>query len=435
VVMEVKTGEIRVLANLGRMSDDKYGETYNYAVGSQGLTDPGSTIKLASLMALLEETSIELSDSVNSGNGLVKYYDAEMRDSKEGGHGRITVQQAFELSSNVAFLKLITTHFGSKPQRFIDYLRSFGLDSPLGFQMAGTAIPYLKNTTDRTWNPISLPWTAVGYESKMSPLQMLVFYNAVANNGKMVSPVIVKEIRSADKVLEKYKTTVLREQICSPKTLAKLKKCLIGVVERGTAKNIRTENYKIAGKTGTSQKFKKGRYTEDYYTSFAGFFPAENPKYSCIVVIDDPQGVKQYGGDVAAPVFREIADKIFAQDVEMHKPVSKSRVDDEIFPLVRAGNAEDLQYLCQELKVKQRPRQGDEWVSAQANGNTLNWKPRSPTLHQMPDVSGMTLRDALFVLENKELRVKWRGKGRVVGQSPEAGSRIIPNGEIRLELE
>jgi cell division protein FtsI (penicillin-binding protein 3) len=246
VLMEVKTGEIKVMANLGKTGEGRYSETYNYAIGPQGLTDPGSTMKLASLMALLEETSLELGDSVNAGDGLIRYGDAELRDTKEGGYGRISIQQAFEYSSNVAFLKLMTTHFGDKPQKFIDYIRHFGLAAPLGFQMAGTAVPYIKNASDPTWSKISLPWIAVGYESKMSPMQMLTFYNAVANKGKMVSPVIVKEVRRADQVLERYQTTVLRENICSKKTLEKVTQCLIGVVERGTARNIRTSDYHIA---------------------------------------------------------------------------------------------------------------------------------------------------------------------------------------------
>ncbi|MBC8109846.1 MAG: penicillin-binding protein 2, partial [Verrucomicrobia bacterium] len=400
VVMEVATGEIKTIANLGKFKNG-YAETYNYALGNHGVTEPGSTFKLASLMALFEETGLELTDSINTGDGILKYQGVEMRDSKKGGHGRITVQQAFELSSNIAFVKLISKHFGNKSGRFIDYLKSFGLDKPLGFQMAGTGISKIKTPRDATWSGISLPWMSIGYETQMSPLQMLTFYNAVANNGNMVQPVIVKEVRMAEEVVEKYPSgIIIREKICSPKTLAKVKKCLVGVVERGTATNIRNPYYKIAGKTGTSQKFKNGRYTQSYYTSFIGFFPAEKPKYSCIVVIDNPRGELQYGRDVAAPVFKDIADKIFARDPEMHKNLSQQVFATKILPDISTGKQEDLQFLCQQLSIRQRILQGSDWVSAATNQQTINWKKKTVGLYETPDVQGMTLRDALFVLEN-----------------------------------
>jgi cell division protein FtsI (penicillin-binding protein 3) len=433
VLMEVKTGAIKALANLGKIGDNRYAETYNYAVGPQGLTDPGSTFKLASLMALFEETGLELTDQVNTGNGEYKYYDAVMRDSKE--HGTVTVQEAFELSSNIAFLKLVTNHFGDKPNRFINYLKSFGLDSDLGFQMRGAAKCVLKTPQDKTWSKISLPWISVGYESQMSPLQILTFYNAVANNGKMIKPLIVKEVRQDDEVVEKYDSGIIREKICSDKTLAKLRKCLIGVVERGTASNIRTSNYKIAGKTGTSQRIKNKRYIENYYTSFAGFFPADNPKYSCIVVIDNPQSFNQYGSDVAAPVFKDIADKIYARDVEMHKNLGTGHGEEGVFPTIKSGNADDLQFICTELKVPNRVTPGLDWASASINQNFINWKRKTVLPDRLPDVTGMTLRDALYILENKGLIVKWQGRGRVKSQSEDAGTRLIKGSTIRLELE
>jgi len=436
IVMEVNTGEIKVMANLGRVEEGDYRETYNYAIAPQGVTEPGSTFKLASLMALLEEVNIELTDSVKTGNGVFKYTsDAEMRDSKLGGHGTVTIQNAFELSSNIAFVKLISSYFGAKPERFISYLKSFGLADPLGFQMAGTAPPNIKTPKDKTWSGISLPWMAVGYESQMSPLQMLTFYNAVANNGKMLQPIIVKEVRVADEVIQSYNTTVLREKICSDKTLSKVKQCLIGVVERGTASNIKNGNYKIAGKTGTSQKFKNGRYTQSYYTSFVGFFPAEKPKYTCIVVIDEPKGIHQHGSDVAAPVFKDIADKVYALDVEMHKLLVKNSDRNYSFPLIKSGKAEDLQYLFTEMRVPFKSQQAEEWVMAGVDQNKVQWKNRTASINKMPDVKGMTLRDALFLLENKGLEIKIKGKGRVTYQSSEPGSGIIRGSEVLLELD
>ena len=434
VLMEVKTGEIKAMANLGKNEDD-YDETYNYAIGPQGLTDPGSTFKLASLMALFEETGLELTDQVKTGDGEYDYKGVMMRDSKP--HGTITVQQAFELSSNIAFLKLVVNHFGDKEERFISYLKSFGLDTPLEFDMTGTAKSRLKSphNPDHSWSRFSLPWIAVGYESQMSPLQILTFYNAVANKGRMIKPYIVREVRRDDEVLRQNFPKVLKEKICSDRTLDKLRKCLIGVVERGTASNIRNSNYKIAGKTGTSQRFVNKKYTDNYYTSFAGFFPADNPKYSCIVVIDNPQGFQQYGADVAAPVFKDIADKIYARDVEMHKNLGRQTADGGVLPKIASGNADDLQYLCNELRIPNRGVNGLDWVSAQPQQNTLLWKHKAVSAGRLPDATGLTLKDALYLLENKGLTVKWKGSGKVVSQSEDPGSRIIKGSTIELKLE
>ncbi len=435
VVMEVATGHIKAMANLGRLPSGEYAETYNYAVGQQGRTDPGSTFKLASMIALLEETQIQPTDSINTGNGVLQYYDRVMKDSKIGGYGKITIQEAFEHSSNVAFVQLMRDHFNSKPQRFIDYLESFGLTKPLGFQMAGEAIPVIKRPSDPTWSGITLPWMAVGYESKIAPLHILAFYNAIANNGQMIQPLIVKEIRVADEVVETFQPVVINEQVCSDETLRKVRKMLEGVVERGTAKNIRNNDYKIAGKTGTTQKLKNGRYTKSYYTSFAGYFPAEQPKYSCIVVIDDPK-FKSMAAEVAAPVFKEIADKIYAQDIEMHKLMADKKWEQEDkLPVIKAGYSEDLKYLCNELGVSNHGTETDEWIAAQLQRTSIRWSNRQAKPGLVPDVTGMLLRDALYVLENRGLRVVYSGKGRVVTQSQPPGSRVLKGSTMTIRLD
>ncbi len=436
VVMEVATGEIKAITNLGRMSSGAYGETYNYAVGQQGRTNPGSTFKLASMIALLEETKVSPADSIQTGNGEYKFYDRVMRDAKPTGYGKITVQEAFEHSSNIAFVKLIHQNFGSKPSRFIQYLESFGLTKPLGFQMLGEAIPLIKTPKNTSWSGLSLPWMAVGYENEMSPLQILTFYNAVANDGKLVQPLIVKKIRTADMATETFQTKVMNERICSEETLEKVRKMLEGVVERGTAKNIRGSAYKIAGKTGTTQKLKAGRYIRNYYTSFVGYFPAHRPKYSCIVVIDSPQGFQQYGADVAAPVFKEVADKIYSLDVEMHKVMPSQRSDSAGLPVIRAGNYDDLQYLCNELGISNHTTEShSEWMAAEAQGQKrIVWQSRQAKPNQVPNVKGMTLRDALYILENRGLRVRYSGRGRVVSQSQTPGSKALKNSTIVLEL-
>jgi cell division protein FtsI (penicillin-binding protein 3) len=435
VVMEVATGEIKAMANLGRLPSGQYAETYNYAVGQQGRTEPGSTFKLASIIALLEETQIDPTDSINTGNGVLQYYDREMRDSKNGGFGKITIQQAFEFSSNVAFVKLMRDHFNTKPQRYFEYLESFGLTKPLGFQMLGEAVPVIRRPNDPGWSGISLPWMSVGYETRISPLHILAFYNAIANNGTMIQPIIVKEIRREDRVIDSFRSKVINEKVCSEQTLKKVRKMLEGVVSHGTAKNIANNDYKIAGKTGTSQKLKNGRYTKSYYTSFVGYFPADQPKYSCIVVIDDPKGIRQYGADVAAPVFKEIADKVYAQDIQMHKRMAALKWDQEgVFPTIRAGHFSELRYLCNELGISNHGLQDQDWVVARTSNNSVQWYSRQPKPGAVPDVSGMLLRDALYVLENRGLRVSFSGHGRVVYQSQPPGSQALKGSSVTLKL-
>jgi cell division protein FtsI (penicillin-binding protein 3) len=437
VLMEVKSGEVKAIANLGKLSKGAYAENYNYAVGSQGLTDPGSTFKLASMIALLEDSDISLEDSIETGNGTYEFYDRLMRDSKPDGHGTITVREAFEKSSNIAISRLVNDHFGINPQKFVTYIKDMGLAEPINFQMDGEAEPYIKNPKDKSWSGITLPWMSIGYELKMSPLQILTFYNGIANEGKVIQPIIVKSTKVADKTLEKFESRVIRKQICSEATLEKVKLLLEGVVESGTAKNIKNTVYKIAGKTGTAQKLKDGGYTKSYYTSFVGYFPADKPKYSCIVVIDNPKGFQQYGADVAAPVFKEIADKLYAQDLELHKPqdIEIEKKPFESFPLVRAGNKEDLRYLCNELAVSNHQGKGDEeWVIASPKNNSIVWKSKKMLEGLVPDVIGMNLKDALYILENKGLRVHFTGQGRVIKQSLISGTKIIKGANIYIDL-
>ncbi|MBC7921653.1 MAG: transpeptidase family protein [Ferruginibacter sp.] len=435
VVMEVATGEVKAMANLGRVSEGNYAEKFNYAVG--GLTDPGSTFKLPTMIALLEETALSPTDSIDTQNGVFKYYNLRIKDTHHGGYGKITVNQAFEKSSNVAFAKLVIEHFGAKPQRYLDYLYAFGLTRPLGFQMKGEGKPYFKNLDDRTWSGTTLPWMSIGYEAQISPLQMLAFYNAVANGGRMVQPILVKEIRMADEVLEQFQPKLINEKICSEETLKKVRAMLEGVVERGTARNIRNNDYRIAGKTGTSQKInREGRYIEgSYYTSFIGYFPADKPKYSCAVVIDNPKGKLQYGADVAAPVFKDIADKVYARDIQMHKLLSQPYTTaDSTFPLLRAGYLEDLRLVCNELGVSNHARESEDWVEARHRAAAIFWHARDTRDGAVPDVCGMTLKDALYLLENKGLRVSRAGRGRVRSQSQLPGTPARRGSAIYLTL-
>lgn len=435
IVMEVATGEIKAISNLKKLKNGRYGEVYNYAVGSHGLREPGSTIKLASYIALLEERDLKLNDSIATGDGRFKFYKETVRDHKPGGYGTITLQEAFEKSSNIAIAKLIDETFRENPQRFLDYLKNMGLTEPLGFQMIGEGKPNIPPVNQ--WSGITLPWMAYGYGLEYTPLQVLTLYNAVANNGKMIRPILVKSIKQVDKELNEYNTSVLSDQICSKETLKKMKMLLEGVVERGTASNINNANYKIAGKTGTAQSLKNGRYIKQYYTSFAGYFPADNPKYSAIVVMDNPKGYQQYGSDVAAPVFKEIADKIYALDLKMHNQYDLAEQPEVgVFPVVQAGQKQELSMMLNFLGISNHSQNTEaEWVRAAISNNAIKWKENEVEGNIIPNVQGMTLRDALFLLENKGLQVVVKGNGgRVSGQSQLPGTKALKGSVIKIKV-
>ncbi|MBX0334539.1 transpeptidase family protein [Pontibacter sp. HSC-14F20] len=437
ILMEVKTGEIKAMANLGKTKGG-YIEDYNYAVGNQGRTEPGSTFKLASMLALFEHSDVELTDTVDTGDGRYRIKNTTMTDVKIGGYGKLTTQEVFEKSSNIGIAKLIQDNFGDNQQAFVDYLHKFGLSSTLGFQMDGEARPYIKDTSDKTWYGTSLTSMSIGYEMKLAPLQTLALYNAVANNGVKVQPIIVKEIRRADQVVQTFQTRVLNERIASEETIKKVRTMLEGVVQNGTAKNLRNADYKVAGKTGTARKVKDGKYVRLYSTSFAGYFPADNPKYSCIVIIDSPRGVNVYGGDVAAPVFKEVADKAYARDLAMHQPL-RARVvpNKESLPQVKAGSFDDLSLILNKIGVSNHSTatNDDEWVRVTPQMRSLKFEPHPVRGGQVPDVTGMTLRDALFILGNQHLKVNVEGIGkRVVKQSVQAGTEINKETKITIVL-
>jgi len=433
VVMEVKTGHIKAISNLSSDGDGDYYEKFNHAVG--GSIEPGSTFKLVTMIALLEDTNIELSDSIGTGNGEFTFYKKKVKDHHEGGFGTISIQQAFELSSNVAMAKLVDKYFGTKPSRFLEHVDQLRLSRPLGLQITGEAYPKITRPADKDWSGITLPWMSYGYGFEISPLHTLALYNAVANDGKMIKPMFVTSISKADDVKKEFETETLNNKICSGKTLSKLKIMLEGVVENGTAKNLRNANYRIAGKTGTAQILERGRYEKKYITSFVGYFPAHAPKYSAIVLIKNPKGIYQYGNSVAGPVFKDIADNIYSRDINLHTAMEKKQVLEEgVFPTIRAGKQEELTMLSNELGVSNHSTTEEEWIKAARNGSAVVWKKNPVVKEHVPDVTGMTFRDAIYLLEKSGLRVSYEGKGRVTEQSLAPGTRISKGGRIYLRL-
>lgn len=433
VVMEVSTGHIKAISNLSSDGNGGYLEEFNHAVG--GSFEPGSTFKLATMLALLEDTNIELSDTINTGRGEYTFYNKKVRDHEEGGYGRITIQDAFEKSSNIAMAKLLDKHFGTKPGKFLEHVDELHLSQPLGLQINGESFPKISRPKDKNWSGITLPWMAYGYGFEISPLHTLALYNAVANNGKMIKPMFVTSIRQADEVIQEFETETLNPKICSNETLNQLKILLEGVVDRGTAKNLRNSYYRIAGKTGTAVILKDGRYEKKYITSFVGYFPAHAPKYSAIVLIKNPKGIYQYGNSVAGPVFKEIADNIYSRDLQLHVAMEKKpNLELGVFPTIRAGYQPDLVLLCNELGISNHSQTDEEWIRAAKNGNAITWRRNAIIKDLVPDVQGMTLRDAIYLLEKAGLRVEHQGKGRVSDQSLNPGTRISKGTRIRIHL-
>jgi len=435
IVMDVQSGDIKAMSNLSKNSKGDYLELYNYAVGSQGSREPGSTFKLASMMALFEDSSLNLDDSVDTGSGEYKFYTETMKDHKKGGYGKVTVREVFEMSSNIGVAKLVDAHFNKSPKKYLNYIKKFGLSRDLNFQMIGYGKPYIKEANDSSWSKVSLPWMAHGYELKLTPLQTLSFYNAVANSGKFVKPIIVRKILKANKVVKEYPTEILEKQIVSNKTIEIATKLLEGVVEKGTAKNINNSYYKIAGKTGTAKKVLDGKYVDKYYTSFVGFFPSDHPKYSCIVVIDEPKNYRIYGSDVAAPVFKEISDKILLTDHKVFKNFAKSSREENNFPLIKSGYKNDLIDISNYFGISNHENTDDEWVKTKVIDNSIYWESNQSNKNLIPNVKGMTYKDALFVLEDRGLKVNFSGYGRVVSQSVLPGKIANNYSTIYLNLK
>jgi cell division protein FtsI (penicillin-binding protein 3) len=423
VLMEVATGDIKAIANLELGNDGDYHETYNYAIGES--TEPGSTFKLASLMAAIEDGVIDTGDVVDTGNGTVKFYNKVIRDTKEEGYGKLTVKQVFEKSSNVGTSMLIYRHYKDNPKAFVNRLYAMKLNQKLNLQIKGEGEPLIRYPGDKFWSGLSLPMMSHGYEIQLTPLQILTFYNAVANDGRMMRPRFVTEIRRNGNLLKSFSPEVIANSIASRSTIRKAKKMMEGVVEHGTATNLKDADYKIAGKTGTAQiaKEKYGYRSSariSYQASFCGYFPADNPIYSCIVVVNAPSNSVYYGNLVAGPVFKEISDKVYS--TRFFKDYVIVKKDDKINTVFRG------------LGIRYKSSVDDNWIATRESGDTIRLVALAPLQGQVPDVRGMTLRDALYLLENSGLKVTFSGKGRVRKQSPEHGAKIYEGAVVSLDL-
>ncbi|MGB1168468.1 MAG: penicillin-binding protein [Flavobacteriaceae bacterium] len=410
VVMETSTGEIKAISNLGRTSKGKYYEKRNYAVWESH--EPGSTFKLASLMAALDDRKIDTSTVVDTEKGRIFVHGKKVEDSQRGGYGKISAARVFEVSSNVGIVKLMQKHYDDKPEQFLKHIEEYGLTKKIGLPIKGEGNPIVHYPGTPGWNKISLEWMSWGYSIAVTPLQTLMFYNAVANNGEMVKPRFIKEIRRENRIKKSFQKEIINPQIAKPETIKKLKRVLENVVKKGTATTIYSPNFSMAGKTGTAKKY-VGRHVNEngdtisagysnkrYVASFAGFFPVDTPKYSCIVVIHDPNKKKgYYGATVAAPVFKEIAQKIYTNTPIENDIVNGKFSSKSILEL----------YANAELEM--------------TKNNEI-----------IPNVTGMAAMDAISLLENFGLLVEVKGTGKVRRQSLREGTPIKKGTTIILNL-
>lgn len=433
ILMEVNTGEVRAVANYTRVSEGVYEEKFNYAIG--GSQDPGSTFKLASYMALLEDKKVDTNTLVDTGDGFYRIPGHTIKDS-HGGIGVVTVMKAFEQSANTAIAKLVNNHYKDNPKQFTDHLYDIHMNKRLDLQIPGETNPVIKNPSFKSWNKnMTLPQMAYGYEMQITPLQMLTFYNAVANDGKYIAPIFVKEIRRLGNPIEQFHARVISDKICSERTIKKLQAMLESVVTKGTGKLMGSPFYRVAGKTGTAQVAdgNRGYGKKVYQASFCGYFPADKPKYSIIVSINGPKN-GYYGATVAGPVFKEIADRIYASDMQMYSNVKDHLVGNTKNPEAKAGQSKAVKKVYTALGIKSLYAAKSAYFNSIDTNNGVVYEEYNSIKGIMPNVNGMGLKDALYLLGNVGLKTKVIGSGKVFSQSIPSGSKIGKGLAVELEL-
>ncbi|AXY77689.1 PASTA domain-containing protein [Paraflavitalea soli] len=438
LVMEVKTGKIKAIANLGRRTDGSYWEDMNYAIRA---SEPGSTFKLATMLSLLEDKYVSLDQRVNLEGGTWSVNGRTVYDSENHGYD-VSVREAFEMSSNVGMAKLVMANYSKKPVQFVDHLKRMRFHQYSGIDLLGETTPIVKTPKSKTWSATSLPWMSFGYEVLVSPLQTLMLYNAIANDGKMMKPYLVNAVKENGLVVKENHPEVLEQAVCNEQTLKLLQGLLKGVCTdpHGTGTALfKGAPYIVAGKTGTSLMANGNRGYADhiYQSSFAGYFPADNPQYSCIVVVrNKPFARFYYGAKIAGPVFKELADKLYAVNADKDKkvqPYVAPKKDSSYY--LYAGGAEEMQQVMNTLQWKYKDSVGaHEWTRLYSVNYSpvLNGQPVSKK--NMPDVRGMGLKDALFLLENMQAKVVVKGRGKVKTQSLEPGAALIRDQPVTIEL-
>ncbi len=438
ILMEVKTGEIKAIANLTRDRKDStnYNETLNYAI--LNATEPGSTFKLPALLAAIDDYNLKLDKKIFVGNGEVTYYDKTIKDSHTPLNKTLTIKEVFETSSNVGLSKIITECYANNPQKFISKLESFQLNKKLNICIPGEGVPLIKNPKSNSWSGVTLPQMSYGYEVLLTPLQLLTFYNAIANNGMMVKPRFEKSILYNGTTLKTFSTEVIAERIVSNETIIKAKQLLEGVVEHGTGRGLNITSFKVGGKTGTAQMvkkhYKKGTTAygadndHDYQGSFIGYFPANNPQYTCLVVVYNPSRGVYYGGLIAGPVFKEIAEKIYSTNLEFSLPLNYRQNKVNKIPNYLVSQSDEIKNAFSDLNIVESDSKVISKISSTKQIETQLQK------QIIPNLSGISAQDAVYLLESSGVIVKFKGLGRVVHQSIKVGERFNKGDKIILTL-
>jgi len=439
VLMDVKSGEVRAISNMGRITTGVYGETKNHAVSD--LLEPGSTFKVASMMVALEDGAISVSDSVFCENGAYKFYGKVMKDHNynKGGYGWLAVPEIIHNSSNIGIAKIVDEYYKNKPEKFIEGLDKIGLRKGFNMPIPGATAPRIKHPTESSWSRLTLPWMSMGYETQIPPIYTLAFFNAIANDGKMVAPRFVKSISDKGSKVKEFKSEVINSSICSSRTLKDIRKMLEGVISEGTAQVAKSSHIKIAGKTGTAQVSQgSGGYNRSRHrVSFAGYFPAEEPQYSGIVVILNPNHGYASGGAMAGTVIKQIAEEVYARSFKTDLRELEPDSTIVLIPQIKGGSLKGVEDVTSELRLKSSSSTVDsktEWVKVSSGEEEVEIIALEYDDEIVPSVVGMGLKDALHMLEDRGLRVAVSGSGRVVQQSLQAGSRFRKGGTIQIRL-
>lgn len=439
IVMEVSTGAIRAIANMKKKASGGYDESYNYAIHEA--TEPGSTLKLASLISLLEDGYVTLSTPVDGGNGEWKYKGTLFSDTHAGGYGKMDVKEAFAKSSNVCFAKMTAEYYGKDEATYVSRITNMKIGEKYNLEIEGEGRATIHTTSDKDWSGVTLPMMGIGYGMLLTPLHTLTFYNAVANNGKMMKPYFVEGFEKDGVMEEEFAPQIITGAICSQKTIREAKEALRGVVENGTAARYNDDRYQFSGKTGTAQIAFDGKYKDSqgyrkHQASFAGFFPSDNPKYSCIVVMyTGKTRANFYGGTWATPVFKQITDKIFTSNPQWQKPMYAKGIVPPDNPNIAPGKALEEKITIKELPMKEKPEvPSNGWVKIVKTESGLECSNLKIEKEYIPDVTNMGLKDALYILENEGYNVIFKGNGRVKNQSPAPGTKLSKNSTVTLTL-
>ncbi len=440
IVMETATGEVKAISNLDRTSSGAYVEGNPNAFSY--MSEPGSTFKTASVMVALEDGIVAPTDSFYVGNGLMPYGKRIIRDHywrKGQEKGYLTLEEGMAISSNIVVAQAILKGYENDPARFVKRIHELGITQKIDWDVPlqgkeGQAIIRFPNATKSNWSQTTLPWMSFGYETQVPPIYILMFYNGIANGGKMVKPFFAKQFLKGGMVMKEFATEVINPQLCSESTLEKIKKMLRKVVTDGTGQSIESPYFSIAGKTGTALIAAGGGYN-GYYVSFCGYFPAENPKYTCFVGIRRPKGSPS-GGLMPGAVFRRIAEEVYTRNLRM--PVDSCKLDSGkmALPMVKNGRLAELNTVLAGLGIGSNRLSGSvQWASTLTTPKAVRLNTLPTPKGLIPNVIGMGARDALFLLENLGLKVRLVGSGRVVSQSLTAGSKAVRGQSIALQLQ